>query len=146
MAANIDVFSSLEISNTSGNPFIISGQVNNGTTTFDGGVFQLFAPNNTHMRIEPTAIVEVNDQRAVQGHPLVYGTLQFNPGLGNISLVGLSATGTTDINDNTLFLHDGNITGPIINSSGNGNLTKFVYHVLTLGGIKALLTKDILPN
>ena len=133
IAADLQVSNSLEIINTSGNPFNISGQMTGVTVTYQSGLVYLNAPNTNHMRIGSGATVQANHHQALQGHPIVYGTLIFNSGLGStVSLVGLSVTGTVDINDNTLSLHDGNFTGPIINSSGNGNLIKIAPHVLYL--------------
>lgn len=133
IAADLDAFSSLLIYNSSGSPLTISGQMTGNTVSFKSGLFNLNAPNSNHIRIELPATVQANHHQALQGHPIVYGNLIYTAGLGStISLVGLGVSGTLDINDNTIQLHDGNFTGPIINSSGNGNLIKIANHVLHL--------------
>ena len=135
IAADLQVFNSLRIENSSTiNPLTITGQITGGTVTYQSGLVYLNASNtNSNTRIITGATVQANHHQALRGHPIVYGTLVFNSGLGStVSLVGLSVSGTVDLNDNTLSLHDGNFTGPIINSSGNGNLIKIAPHVLYL--------------
>ena len=135
--ANMDVNNSMRIDTSFAHPLTFNGHISGTTVTFNTGLFNLNTSNTNSTRIESGATVQANHHQALKGHPVVYGDLIFTSGLGsNVTLVGLSVSdsGSVDINDNTLALHDGSINGPIINTTPGGNLIKFVYHVLTLGG------------
>lgn len=136
IAANMVATNSLTIDTPYANPLTINGHISGATVTYNSGLFFLNTSNtNSNTRIGIDATVVANDHQALKGHPIVYGALEYTTGLPfSVSLVGLSVSGTVDINDNTLSLHDGNITGSIINTTPGGNLIKIAPHVLYLKG------------
>ncbi|QVL58202.1 MAG: autotransporter domain-containing protein [Simkaniaceae bacterium] len=136
IAANLVATNSFTMDTSFANPLTFNGTISGATVTYNSGLFYLNNANtNSNTRIGIDATVQANDHQALKGHPIVYGNLVYSPGLPfSVSLVGLSVTGTVDINDNTLSLHDGNITGSIINTTPGGNLIKIAGHVLHLAG------------
>lgn len=128
----------LNIYNTSGNPFTISGGISgNDSIIIRSGliVFSGTSGSNAGTTIDSGATLQVDSSTglpASENATTVNGTLIWNlPGAGIVNMNRIGGSGIINLNDDTIIVNSGTFSGSIV---GTGGLNKNSTRTLILSG------------